>query len=207
MIQALFKDNYLDFEEFINWYPEQTEYHYELHNGAIISMAKPRGQHSQIAGFLMTELSLEIRRLRLPYLIPKECLIKGDNFSGYEPDVIILDKNLLKNEPNWEKQSTLMSGKAVKLIIEIVSTNWSDDYALKLDAYETLGIKEYWIIDYLGLGGRKFIGYPKQPTLTIYTLENGEYQGTKFRENQVIKSTIFPELALTTDQIFRSDYS
>lgn len=206
MIQTLLRNNYIDFEEFINWYPERTEYHYELHNGVIISMPKPRGQHSQIAGFLMTELSLEIRRLRLPYFIPKECLIKGDNFSGYEPDGIVLDKKLIKNEPNWEKQSTLMSGNTVKLIIEIVSNNWSDDYALKLDAYETLGIKEYWIIDYLGLGGRKFIGYPKQPTLTIYSLENGEYQGTKFTKNQVIKSTIFTELALTTDQIFRGDY-
>ncbi len=206
MIQALLKNNYLDFEEFINWYPQQTEYQYELHNGIIIEMPKPRGQHSQIAGFLITELSLEIRRLKLPYFIPKECLIKGDNFSGYEPDGIILDKNLLKNEPNWEKQSTLITGNAIKLIIEIVSSNWSDDYALKLDAYEILGIKEYWIIDYLGLGGRKFIGHPKQPTLTIYTLQNNEYQGTQFRENQLIKSTLFPHLNLNTEQIFKGDF-
>lgn len=205
MIQTLFKENYLDFEEFINWYPDETEYHYELHNGTIIEMPKPRGQHSQIASFLITELTLEIRRLKLPYFIPKECLIKGNNFSGYEPDGIVLDKNLLENEPYWEKQSTLISGNAVKLIIEIVSNNWSDDYALKLDAYESLGIKEYWIIDYLGLGGRKFIGYPKQPTLTIYTLENGEYYGNQFRENQAIKSTIFPELNLTASQIFTSN--
>jgi len=74
---------------------------------------------------------------------------------------------MLENEPLWENQSTLLSGNAVKLIIEVVSGNWSDDYALKLDAYESLGIREYWIIDYLGLGERKFIGYPKQPTLTI----------------------------------------
>jgi len=206
MIQAILKNNYLDFEEFINWYPESTEYHYELHNGVIIEMPKPKGQHSKIAGFLITELSLEIRRLNLPYFIPKECVIKGDQFSGYEPDGIVLDKNLLKNEPNWEKQSTLMSGDAIKLIIEIVSSNWSDDYALKLDVYETLAIKEYWIVDYLGLGGRKFIGYPKQPTLTIYNLENNEYYGTKFQGNQIIKSMIFPELNLTTQQIFKGDY-
>ena len=205
MGQTLLKENYLDFEEFINWYPDETEYHYELHNGTIIEMPKPRGKHSQIASFLITELTLEIRRLKLPYFIPKECLIKGNNFSGYEPDGIILDKNLLINEPYWEKQSTLISGNAVKLIIEIVSNNWSDDYALKLDAYESLGIKEYWIIDYLGLGGRKFICYPKQPTLTIYTLENGEYYGNQFRENQAIKSTIFPELTLTAQQIFTSN--
>jgi Uma2 family endonuclease len=206
MIQALLKDNYLNFEEFINWYPEQTEYKFELHNGAIIQMPKPRGQHSKIAGFLITELSLEIRRLGLPYFIPKESIIKGDNFSGYEPDGLVLDKNLLKNEPDWEKQSTLRAGKAIKLIIEIVSSNWSDDYALKFEAYEMLGIQEYWIVDYLGLGGRKFIGSPKKPTLTIYTLEDEEYQGNKFQENQEIKSVIFPELQLTTQQIFNADY-
>ena len=205
MIQALLKDNYLDFEEFSNWYPESSQYQYELHNGTIIQMPKPKGKHSQIAGFLITELTLEIRRLKLPYFAPKECLIKGDRFSGYEPDAIILDKNLVENEPLWETQSTLLSGNAVKLIIEVVSSNWGDDYALKLDAYETLGIKEYWIIDYLGLGGRKFIGYPKQPTLTIYTLDNGEYQGEKFRQNEVIKSNIFSELNLNTEQIFRGD--
>lgn len=205
MIQTLLKDSYLDFEEFINWYPESSQYRYELHNGTIIQMPKPKGKHSQIAGFLITELTLEIRKLNLPYFAPKECLIKGDRFSGYEPDAIILDKNLVENEPLWETQSTLLSGNGVKLIIEVVSSNWSDDYALKLDAYENLGIKEYWIIDYLGLGGRKFIGYPKQPTLTIYTLENGEYQGKQFRQNQVIKSEIFPKLNLNTEQIFQGD--
>lgn len=132
MIQTLLKENYLDFEEFINWYPESSQYQYELHNGTIIQMPKPKGKHSQIAGFLITELTLEIRRLNLSYFTPKECLIKGDRFSGYEPDGIILDKNLVENEPLWETQSTLLSGNAIKLIIEVVSSNWSDDYALKL---------------------------------------------------------------------------
>ncbi|MBF2057410.1 MAG: Uma2 family endonuclease [Cyanobacterium sp. T60_A2020_053] len=205
MIQALLEDNYLNFAEFINWYPESSQYRYELHNGTIIQMPKPKGKHSQIAGFLLTELTLEIRRLKLPYFAPKECLIKGDALSGYEPDGVILDKNYIENELLWEKQSTLLSGKAIKLVIEVVSTNWSDDYALKLDAYENLGIKEYWIVDYLGIGGRKFIGYPKQPTLTIYTLKNGEYEVQKFRDNEIIKSIIFPQLKLNTEQIFQGD--
>jgi Uma2 family endonuclease len=88
---------------------------------------------------------------------------------------------------------------------EVVSTNWSDDYALKLDAYESMGIVEYWIVDYLGLGGRKFIGYPKQPTLTIYSLQEGEYIATQFRTNQAIQSFSFPSLKLTAQQIFDAD--
>jgi Uma2 family endonuclease len=43
-------------------------------------------------------------------------------------------------------------------------------------AYETLGIAEYWIIDYAGLGGIRHIGKPKQPTPTIATLIEGEYE-------------------------------
>ena len=68
-----------------------------------------------------------------------------------------------------------------------------------------MGIEEYWIVDYLGIGGRKFIGYPKQPTFTVYTLVNGEYQPTQFREKQLIKSATFPELELTAAQIFRGE--
>ncbi|MGK7920151.1 MAG: Uma2 family endonuclease, partial [Trichodesmium sp.] len=166
---------------------------------------KPRGQHSQIAGFLITELSLEIRHLGLPYFIPKECIVKTDNLSGYEPDVIVVSRNSLQNEPRWEKESTLINGNSIKLVIEIVSSNWSDDYALKLDAYETMGIQEYWIVDYLGLGGRKFIGYPKSPTLTVNILENGEYKSTQFKDNQLIQSSTFPKLELTVAQIFRAE--
>jgi Uma2 family endonuclease len=90
-----------------------------------------------------------------------------------------------------EKESIVTYGSSIPLIIEVVSTavassretrptrcltNWSDDYALKLDDYEYLGIPEYWIVDYLGLGGRKFIGNPKQPTISVYQLIDGEYQ-------------------------------
>ncbi len=205
MIQAIERTNFVDFDEFINWYPERSEYHYELHNGVVTQMPKPRGKHSQIAGFLITELSLEIRRLGWPYFIPRECIVKTDNLSGYEPDVIVISRDHLENEPRWEKESTLIHAQSIKLVIEVVSSNWSDDYALKLDGYETMGIEEYWIVDYLGIGGRKFIGYPKRPTFTVYNLEHGEYQPTQFREKQLIKSATFPELELTAAQIFRGE--
>jgi Uma2 family endonuclease len=86
--------------------------------------------------------------------------------------------------------------------VEVVSTNWHDDYALKLEDYETMGIQEYWIADYLGLGGRRYIGNPKQPTLSVYQLVNGEYQIRQFRGNERIESRTFPQLNLTAQQIF-----
>lgn len=35
-------------------------------------MPKTTGKHSQLTGFLIAYLNFEIRRLQLPYLIPKE---------------------------------------------------------------------------------------------------------------------------------------
>lgn len=191
------------FDEFIAWYPENSEYRYELHDGVIVQMPKPTGSHSQIAGFLTAELNFEIRRLQLPYFLPSECLVKPNNDrSGYEPDVIVLDKQAVKNEPRWAKESTITQGSSVSLIIEVVSTNWQDDYLTKLAEYEKLGIREYWIVDYLGLGGLRYIGNPKRPTISVYYFVEGEYLVTQFREGEPIESHSFPELNLTAEQVF-----
>lgn len=193
----------LTFDEFIEWYPEKSEQKYELHDGIIIEMPKPTGKHSKVAGFSSGKLFIEIERLQLPYFIPKECVIKSGNNTGYEPDVIILDEErVATNEYRWDKESIITVGSSVRLVIEVVSTNWEDDYARKLDEYETIGIPEYWIIDYLGLGGRKFIGNPKQPTFSIYQLVDGEYQVSLFRDSDHLVSPTFPELNLTAKQVF-----
>jgi Uma2 family endonuclease len=65
-----------------------------------------------------------------------------------------------------------------------------------------MGIPEYWIVDYRGLGGRRFIGNPKQPTFSVCQLEDGEYQVKQFRGSERIESPTFPELQLTAEQIF-----
>jgi Uma2 family endonuclease len=201
MVQALQPQT--TFDEFIEWLPESSA-HYELHRGIIVEMAKPKGKHSAVAGFAQGELFLEIRHRQLPYLIPKECIVRSvDGSSGYEPDVIVLDRDALIDEPRWESGSILTLGKTIKLIVEVVSTNWRDDYGTKLGDYEALGIQEYWAIDYAGLGGRLYIGYPKRPTFSVYSLtDEGEYAMQQFRENDPILSPTFPQLSLTAAQVF-----
>ena len=41
------------FDEFIAWYPENSQRRYELHDGVIVEMAPPTGEHEQIVGFLV----------------------------------------------------------------------------------------------------------------------------------------------------------
>jgi Uma2 family endonuclease len=189
------------FDEFIAWYPENSEFRYELRRGAIVEMPKPRGQHSILAGDRATDLALEIRQQNLPYFVPKECVIKVADDNGYEPDVIVLDRTALATEPRWDSASTVEQATSIRLVIEVVSTNWQDDYEVKMTAYEFLGIPEYWIIDYAGLGGTRHIGKPKQPTVTIATLIDGEYETQMFRGDAAIVSATFPTLNLTAAQV------
>ncbi|MEG5172591.1 Uma2 family endonuclease [Microcoleus sp. B3-D7] len=199
MIQAISK--LMTFDEFLEWKPEKGRY--ELLNGVIVERPNPTGKHSAIAGFQAIELGLEIRRLQLPYFIPKACTLKFNDNSGYDADVIVLDKQAVEaNESRWERESVITQGNSIQLVIEVVRTNWRDDYAQKMIDCEALSISEYWIVDYLGLGGSRYIGYPKQPTLSVYHLVDGEYQIKLFRGEERIESAVFPELNLTAKQIF-----
>jgi Uma2 family endonuclease len=76
----------------------------------------------------------------------------------------------------------------VKLVVSVVSTNWQNDYARKYEDYEALAIPEYWIVDYLGIGGKYYIGSPKQPTVMVCHLVDGEYQKTLLRSDKLRKS-------------------
>lgn len=79
MTQALTKP--IDFDDFIEWVPENSEVRYELHNGEIIEMPKPNGKHSNVTGFLVEELILTIIQMgkRGLWTIPRELFVKPAN--------------------------------------------------------------------------------------------------------------------------------
>ncbi|MCC3418565.1 MAG: Uma2 family endonuclease [Microcoleus sp. PH2017_29_MFU_D_A] len=201
MIQTTAK--LLTFEEFIEWYPDGKG-RFELRDGVIVEM-NPNGDHEEVTSFLIRKINVEIDRLNLSYITPSTYFVKPlGATTGYQPDIIVLDKPALISEPLWKKSSIITQGKSVKLAIEVVSTNWQDDYLVKVADYERLGIPEYWVVDYAALGGRRFIGNPKQPTISVYQLVEGEYQASQFREGDRILSCSFPELNLTVEQVFGS---
>ncbi|MFY7806779.1 MAG: Uma2 family endonuclease [Limnoraphis robusta] len=135
-------------EEFLDWYPDGYQGRFELHDGEVVKV-QPTGTHEQVAGFLASKLSVYIERLNLPFFIPRQGLIKAidSDKSAYIPDVMVLDSKALENESLWKTRSTITQGMSIKLVIEVVSTNWRDDYLMKLGEYEKLGIAEYWIVD------------------------------------------------------------
>ena len=201
MVQVLAQSKLVTFAEFAEWKPERGLY--ELHNGVIVEMPQPVGKHEQVKGFLSIELAFLVKLAKLPYFLPNDVLLKlPDADSAYFPDIVIVKTAILVNEPWWEKQSTITQGASIVIAIEVVSTNWRDDYLTKAKDYEEMGIPEYWTVDYLGIGGRRFIGNPKQPTILVHELIDGEYQVTTFQGDMRVISPTFPELNLTANQIF-----
>ncbi|WP_017298248.1 Uma2 family endonuclease [Nodosilinea nodulosa] len=186
--------------EFLAWVPESGRY--ELHDGVVVEM-QPTGAHEQVVGLLNRKFNVLLEQENLNYFIPNTVLIQPLGYeSGYKPDVLLVDSAALAQEPLWKRESVITLSSSIKLLVEVVSTNWPDDYARKFEDYEAMGICEYWIVDYLGLGGRRYIGNPKQPTITICRWVDGVYETQLFRQGDTISSPGFPNLQLTTDQVF-----
>lgn len=197
------------FDEFVEFLQTQNEtICYELHDGDIIQMPQPKGKHEEIIAFLVARLGYEFVRLKLKYGISNQGLVQSKNKqSGYFPDTLVLNLSNLINEPRWQEESILTQRESIPFVIEVVSTNWRDDYYKKFADYEEMGIQEYWIVDYAALGNKVLIGDPKQATITIYSLSyDGEYKGKQFRADDRIESPTFPELNLTAQQIFSASY-
>ena len=190
----------LTFEQFLIEYGDNTRY--ELIDGELRDI-EPTGPHEEVAGNIAGRIYTEIIHNNLNWLIPKNCLIKpfAGSATALRPDVIVLDKAKLDQEPLWQKEPIICNGNTIKLVAEVVSTNWQDDYARKIEEYAFLEISEYWIVDFRALGGIQFIGNPKQPTLTICQLINGVYQQEKYRLEDSIFSPLFPDLKLKLDDI------
>jgi len=197
MIQA--NSRLLNVDEFIAEYGDRDQY--ELIDAELIDV-EPTGLHEQVIDFLARKLHVEIDRLDLPYTIPHRCLIRLSDQTAFRPDLIVLDRTQLIQEPLWQYQPVITSGAAIKLIAEVVSTNWQNDYARKVEDYALLGVSEYWIVDYLGLGGREYIGKPKQPTITVGQILDDVYERALFTQNELLVSTTFPELQLRAKAIF-----
>ena len=193
----------LSFEEFLNW-DDESGRSFELVNGVAMPLSEPTAKHEDVVDGLCHLLVDHCQSLNLPY-IPRQSkqvrlnAIPYESESSRKADIVVFAKE------EWARMRQSSASAAAyippPLAIEVVSTNWRDDYRIKLNEYETLGILEYWIVDYAGLGGVQYIGSPKQSTVTINRLIDGEYQALRYQGEAIIVSPMFPQLVLTIAQI------
>jgi len=148
-------------------------------------MAEPSGWHESLRTFLILELGFEARRSKLPLKIHPGILCKLDQKDGRRPDLIVINRQM------WIEATRVEAALSIPpdLTIEIVSTNWEDDYQQKAKGCAAFGVQEYWIVD------------PLEEKATICTLQAGLYNLEEFRNNDRLQSPTFPELNLTVAQI------
>jgi Uma2 family endonuclease len=193
----------LTFDAFLAW-DDGSDRRFELVNGIAVPLSEPNAKHEDVVDGLCRLIADHCKAQNLPYIVRQNKQIRLQSLppapeSSRKADIVVFD------QAEWDKmrQSSASAAAYVAppLAIEVVSTNWRDDYRIKLNEYETLGILEYWIVDYAGLGGVQYIGTPKQPTVTIHRLTDGEYQAQKFQVDRRILSPTFPQLQLTVADI------
>jgi Uma2 family endonuclease len=173
-------------------------------DGELVRILATR-QHEDIADLIADAMKTENQLRHLNYKISDRIVLVTQTANGKEqgrnPDVSVIDRE------QWraDRMAYTALREPIQLVVEVVSTNWEDDYIDKLDEYQRLGISEYWIVDYLAIGSRTFLGNPKTPTVFVYLLdENQVYQSTAFKGNDRIRSRTFPELPLTMNQILNA---
>lgn len=188
----------LTFEEFLELRPSYGRY--ELIDGEIVRIL-PTRQHDNVADFILFALNDEARRKNLNYKVTDRIAIATSSNDGKEqgrqPDVSVVSLDVWRSNP----LASSALREPLQLAVEVVSTNWEDDYVDKLDEYQRLGIQEYWIVDYLAIASRAYLGNPKVPTVFVYQLVDGKYQARSFTSNALIVSPTFGELPFSIEQI------
>lgn len=193
-------------EEFLNLdLPEGQEY--ELVNGIIVPIAEPSGEHENLRSELLVELRLESRSRQLGLLVHPKPVLELCPRDTRKPDLIVIHRDAW----NRQTQPQAVLREAPSIVIEIVSTNWEEDYRNKPLWYAAFGVSELWIVDPLFTLAR----YPnrknpkiQEPTISIGQLVNSssilveqEYEFKSFTGNQRIQSRFFPHLELTVEEI------
>jgi Uma2 family endonuclease len=132
----------LSIDEFLVRYGGDNRY--ELIDGEVFDL-EPTGFHEEVAAFITTKLCVQIDSLGLPWFVLQRGLLRPSiaGMTAFRPDIAVVDSGELGQEPLWDDQSILTLGTSIKFVAEVVSRNWQNDYARKLEDYAALGHPVY----------------------------------------------------------------
>ncbi len=166
----------------------------ELLKGKLFKMAAPSPIHQEISGNLNGLLWNYLRNnpcklyaapfdVRLP--LPNRRATADKIDTVVQPDLcVVCDRKKL------DKQGCV---GAPDLVVEILSPgNSKREMRDKLELYQEAGVIEYWVVD------------PEHRTVLVHVLENKKYKSILpyLTDEDVLTSTIFPELAIQLDEVF-----
>ena len=191
---------YQSYQEYLDDEQLSSERNYRLlSTGELIEVASEDDLNLMIAhvlGILLSQVNSGalLKRVRVGN---KEMQVPpiGDQCVNRKPDVIVLHPDHL-----IEARQAIKVGMLPPLFIaEVVSPgyensdNYQRDYVWKRQQYQWWQIPEYWIID------------PHRQKVTVLVLIEGTYQETVYADSDLISAKIFPELAVTVQNLLKGD--
>lgn len=181
----------LTLEEYLRW-DSGIEKHYELVAGNLTQMPPESPQNAEIAIKLLLIFAqfVDPRLLRCK---DTEIVVSGNRATVRLPDLMVLTEDLANDLYSSQRSTITIDMLPPALVVEVVSpgkVNRDRDYRYKRSEYAAKGIAEYWIVD------------PQENKLTVLLLNEGLYEESVYQGNEVISSGLFPELQISTNQIF-----
>lgn len=186
---------HLTLEEYFK-YDDRTDSQYELVAGELVAIQPESPKNVQISLFLLVNFLKFVPVNRLSNKV--EIIVAGSRATTRIPDLVVLTDELATALEGATRSTITLDMPPPALVIEVVSpgkANEDRDYRYKRSEYAARGIAEYWIID------------PQMNRITVLILVDGFYEETRFAGNAAIASTIFPELQLTAEQVFKAGES
>ncbi len=163
------------FEEF-EAMPKQDGVNYELIDGIILMSPRPTVTHQKISLRLASALLNALKEKNCDVVQEIDLVLEGNNLI---PDILVTCNEQFEGKRHE---------KPPLIVIEIVSpSSASRDFITKLQKYEQLGIKEYWIV------------VPEEKSIWVICF--AQNSRNHYYSGQVI-SSVLPDLTIYLDEIF-----
>ena len=113
--------------------------HVELINGMIIDMSPSGPSHD----YVISHLASRLYRIEMALEVRVQSTLVISEGQVYDPDLM-----LIKPRPDTDSYlHRLPDAKDAVLVIEVACTSMTKDRDVKMPAFATAGIEEYWLID------------------------------------------------------------
>ncbi|MDB5389175.1 MAG: hypothetical protein JWM11_4821, partial [Planctomycetaceae bacterium] len=160
-------------DQFVDWAMAHEKVRAEWVNGEVFLMSPASTRHVRLSGWLWSLLNSYARRCKLGEVFGLELATRMRNQEGSSrrvPDIMfvardrlhLLQKNHLEGPPDL----------AVEIVSpESINRDWIEKHA----AYETGGVREYWIIDPEAKKFEAFALSPQGKLVSIYSHPSGPF--------------------------------
>ena len=180
------------YADYLAW---EIEERLEIIKGWVIRMAAPSIPHQTISMAMTLEMGPFFKKHSCRFLAaPTDVCLMRQNEKNEDIKTVLQPDLLVVCDLSKIKTNNNVIG-APDLVVEILSPgNSKKEMRQKYEIYEESGVKEYWIV------------FPETKSVQVFILnEHHKYIGLQpLTEDDILISTLFPELSVDLSEVFKN---